>query len=175
MTRLLALFILAFLSCSAVAQNTRTQSITPLKGANNFLYHRLLPDENSTYVMNVPAVNEVDIPYANLDPTSIGTVLYIKKMLVKILGPRSGTLGGFLLVLEKNGVVENWLPLVVVDDEQGVGEVTLPDGYEIPMTNDLQFCFSTQYLPYSSGSSWTFGAGWIKRTVEVYVWYHVGP
>jgi hypothetical protein len=156
---------------------TRSKSITEL-GNGNFLLHMLLPNENEPYTMNVNKLgetdNEVEITFADMDPLGIGGTIRLKKVSATILGPKQPGMGGFLLVVEKDGVTGRWLPILVVDDGQYSGSFEWPAGYEIPVTDDLQLCASTKYMAYSSGASWTFGPGWVKRSVELDIYYHIG-
>lgn len=154
--------------------NNRTQSVLPTRGTNNFWWHRLCPDEHSAYVMNEDKHNKIYVPYSVLDEDAVSDHLWIKKASICILGPKIPNLGGVTLVIEKAYVPDVWYPLLICDDGQYSATFEWPDGYEVKMTNDLRFCINTQYLNYPGGSSWTFGPGWIKRSVEIDVLYHVG-
>lgn len=140
-----------------IPANTRTQSLIDC-GNGNWSFHRLLPDENSDWVMsNGAETHEHDIAYSDLDPNATSDHLYIRKATITILGPQTFNNGSVILVMEKESDSNFWIPILSCVDGAYRASDAWPDP-GIKMTNDLQFCASIQYGNYSGILSWIFGS-----------------
>lgn len=151
---------------------SRTESLRDC-GGGYWHWHRLLPDENSNWVMsNGAATHDADFEYSHFDPDGTASHIQILQCSIATLGPQDFNGGMVLVTIEQEGHSNVWVPLHYVID----GQVQLTKSWPAPgfrMTDEEQFCISIQHKQYTNGYSWIYGTNQY-RAAEIDVYFKLG-